>query len=367
MKDSEIIPIAEPDLTGNELKYVSDCIKSGWISSAGKFVKEFEEKFSRYCGCKYGAAVSTGTAALHISLVALGIGKNDEVIIPILTYIATANAVAYTGAKPIFVDVEKDTWNINPEKIEEKITKKTKAIIPVHLYGNPCEMDKIMEIARKHSLYVIEDCAEAHGAEYKGKKVGSFGDVACFSFYGNKIITTGEGGMCVSNDLKIMEKIKKYRNHCANADKRYFHDDIGFNYRLTNLQAALGVAQFEKLDKMIEIKRSNSRLYNNLLEGTKNLILPSERCNVKNIFWMYSILVKDENTKNKLIERLKKEGIDTRPFFYPVNQMQPYKTNELFPSAEEISKKGILLPSSVLLKKNDIERICQIIKKVLSE
>lgn len=362
----KFIPIAEPKLGKKELEYVTNCIKTNWISSQGKYVREFEERFSRYCGVRHGVAVSNGTAALHLALAALGIKKGDEVIVPDLTFIAPANAVTYTGAKPVFADSEKKTWNINPNKIEEKITKKTKAIIPVHLYGHPCDMDPIMKIAKTHNLFVIEDCAEAHGAEYKGKRVGSFGDIACFSFFGNKIITTGEGGMCITNDKKLANKMDMLRDHGMNKKKAYWHPIIGFNYRMTNLQAAIGVAQLEKINDLIKIKRKNAQLYNSLLKDVRGITLPPEEKYAKNVYWMYSVLIQESFPVNrdKLITKLKEEKIDSRPFFNPINSMPPYKSNEKFPVAEELSRKGINLPSSVNLTKGDIERIVAVLSSV---
>jgi len=304
---------------------------------------------------------------LHLALVSLGISKGDEVIIPDLTFVATANAVIYTGAKPVFVDSEKRTWNINPDKIEEKITDKTKAIIPVHVYGHPCDMDKIMEIAKKHNLFVIEDCAEAHGAEYKGKKIGSFCDIGCFSFYGNKILTTGEGGMCVTNNERLAERMRFLKDHGMSKEKRYWHPEIGFNHRMTNIQAALGVAQLERINEIIEIKRKNAFLYNSLLKDVKGISLPPEEEYAKNVYWMYSILIEEDFPINRdeLIIKLKENGIDSRPFFYPINVMPPYKSDERFPIAEELSKKGINLPSSVKLKIEDIEKIASVIKQFI--
>lgn len=365
-KINKFIPVAEPSLKGNELRYVNDCIKTNWISSIGEYVTKFENKFAKYCGSKHGIAISNGTHALHLALVALGIGKGDEVIIPNLTFIATANAVAYTGAKPILVDAELRTWNIDVNKIEEKISNKTKAIIPVHLYGHPCDMDKIMKIARKHNIYVIEDAAEAHGAEYKGKKVGSIGDIGCFSFFGNKIITTGEGGMCITNDKELAERMRFLKDHGMSKEKRYWHPEIGFNYRLTNIQAAIGLAQLENIDKIITKKRKNARLYNSLLKNVKGMTLPPEKKWAKNVYWMYSILIEDKFkiSRNNLIKKLEKNNIGSRPFFFPINQMPPYKTNVKYHCSEELSKKGINLPSSVNLRRCDIERIVKIIKQI---
>jgi len=360
----KFIPVAEPVLEGNELKYVTECVKTGWISSAGKFVKKFEEKFSKYCDCKYGVAVSNGTTALHLALVALGIKKGDEVIVPNFTFVATANAVVYVGGVPVFVDADKETWNIDVDKIEEKITSKTKAIIPVNIYGHPCDMNKIMDIAKKHNLYVIEDCAESHGAEYNGEKTGSFGDISCFSFYGNKIITTGEGGMCVTNNKELAEKMSMLKDHGMKPERRYWHETIGFNYRMTNIQAAIGLAQLENINKFIETKRENTIIYNSLLKNVDGITLPPEKEYAKNVYWMYSILIDDKfgMSRDELIKKLKEHNIDSRPFFYPLNELPPYKTDENFPVSEELSKKGINLPSSVKLTKQDIQYIAETIK-----
>lgn len=271
------IPVAEPLVGEKELEYVTDCIKTNWISSAGKYVVKFEEMFSEFCGTRYGVATSNGTTALHLALTVLGIGKGDEVIVPTLTFVATANAARYCNADAVFVDSEPRTWNMDPEKIEEKITSRTKAIIPVHLYGHPADMDPILDIAEDHDLYVIEDAAEAHGAEYKGKKVGSLGDIGTFSFYGNKLITTGEGGMLVSDNEELIEKARIYRDHGMSPERRYWHPVIGYNYRLTNIQAAIGVAQVEKVDRIIEAKRRNAALYTSLLSDIEGITLPPRR------------------------------------------------------------------------------------------
>lgn len=361
------IPVAEPLIGEEELKLVSEAVKSGWVSSKGKFIEEFENKFAKYIGAKYAIATSSGTSALHLALVALGIGHKDEVIIPTLTFASVANTVIYTGAKPVFIDSHPNYWCINPEKIEDKISKKTRVIIPVHLYGHPCDMDAIMKIAKNHDLYVIEDCAEAHGAEYKGKKVGSFGDIACFSFYGNKIITTGEGGMCLTNDEGLAEKIRILRDHGMSPEKKYWHEVVGFNYRMTNPQAALGVAQLEKIDIFVRKKREIAETYNSLLRDIKGVTLPPEMPWAKNVYWLYSILV-DENSyginRDKLEEKLAQNGVETRKFFYPMHIMPPYKkyaSNQRFLVAETLSLTGINLPSSVKLRKEEIYEVACLI------
>ena len=365
----EMIPVGEPSLGDEELNNVIEAMKSGWISSIGRFIPEFEEGFAQYCGAEYGVATSNGTTALHLALTAFGIGEGDEVIVPTLTFVATASAVKHTRAEPVLVDAHPDYWCIDPEKIEEAITKKTRAIIPVHLYGHACDMDAIMSIARKHRLYVIEDAAEAHGSEYKGKKVGSFGDINCFSFYGNKLITTGEGGMCLTDDKELAVKMKSLRDHGMNPDKRYWYDTIGFNYRMTNLQGAVGVAQLKKLDKFIESKRDILRWYS---EGLKDLVakglirLQPQMPWVKYVCWMYSILIEDSFgiNRDELMRELGEKGIDTRPFFYPLHIMPPYKISKNFPTAEELSKRGICLPSGVGLGKKNIMCITDVIENL---
>ncbi|MFH1868400.1 MAG: DegT/DnrJ/EryC1/StrS family aminotransferase [Candidatus Omnitrophota bacterium] len=361
-----IIPLAEPSLSGNELRYISSCVRSGWISSLGGYVGKFEKAFSRYCGAKYGVSVSSGTAALHLALLAMGVRSGHEVIVPSLTFVATANAALYTGAKPVFVDSERTTWNMDVGKIEEKINSKTKAIIAVHLYGHPCDMDPILKIAGKHGIAVIEDAAEAHGAEYKGRKAGSLGDIACFSFYGNKIITTGEGGMCLTNNKRLAEKIELLKDHGMSKKRRYYHPLLGYNYRITNLQSAIGLAQLERIDKMVMIKRRNAGLYNLLLNGKSGITSQREMPWSESAYWMYSILISKNCriTRDRLMKKLREKGIDTRPFFIPLHKMPYFKSGSKLPVAEDLSKRGINLPSSVTLKEREIEFIAKTIRKL---
>ena len=366
-KFKKFIPISEPYLGNDELDNVIEAVKSSWISSKGKFIGEFEENFAKYHGVMYGISTSNGTAALHLALKTVGVEKGDEVIIPTLTFAATANAVLYCNGEPVLVDSNPEYWCIDPEKIEDKITKKTKVIIPVHLYGHPCDMDPIMDIAEDHDIYVIEDSAEAHGAEYKSKKVGTFGDISCFSFYGNKIITTGEGGICLTNDETFEKKIRILRDHGMNPNKRYWHDIVGFNYRMTNLQAAIGVAQVNKLDKCINKKRELANYYQENLKEMRDdglLSLHPEMPWAKCVYWIYSILLKQKFNleRDELIEELGKRGIDTRPLFYPINMMDPYFKGEKLPIAEELSSKGISLPSSTTLDYKEISYITETIK-----
>lgn len=364
------IPIAKPALGKDELNNVIEAVKSGWISSKGEFIEKFEGEFAKYIGAKYGVATSNGTTALHLALAALGIKGVDEVIVPDLTFIATANAVTYCGAKPVFVDVHPDYWCINPEEVEGKITSKTKAIIPVHLYGHPCDMDAIMEIAEKHGLFVVEDAAEAHGAEYKARRVGSFGDVACFSFYGNKIITTGEGGMCLTNDGELADKMRILRDHGMNLNRKYWYDVIGFNYRMTNVQAAIGLAQLRKIDRFLEKKRQIAKWYSEGLKelADKRLItLHPEMKWAKCVYWVYSILIEDKSniTRDGLIEKLERDGIETRPFFYPLHRMPPYMHDGNYKIAEEVSRKGINLPSFVELSEEEAATVVEAIIRAL--
>lgn len=363
-----MIPVAEPLIDERELELATECIRSGWISSIGKYIGEFERRFSEYCLVRHGVATNNGTTALHLALRALDIGPGDDVIVPTLTFISTANAVRYVSATPVFVDSEPYTWCLDTNKIEDKITPRTRAIIPVHLYGHPCDIDPVLELAKRQNLYIIEDAAEAHGAEYKGRKVGSFGDVSCFSFYGNKIITTGEGGMCLTNDEKLAQKMRMLRDQAMDPQKRYWHTDIGYNYRMTNIQAAIGVAQMEKIDRIITIKRENAKAYNVLLGNVSGISIPPEAEWAKNVYWMYSILLEEDAgiSRDDLMLKLKEDGIDTRPFFYPMHTQPPYAENRCsLPIAEDLAKRGINLPSSPLLKEQEIEYIVQSLLKHL--
>lgn len=354
------IPVSEPCLGKNELKYVTDCVRSGWISSLGSYITEFEKKFSGFCGMPYGVTTSNGTTALHLALEILGIKTGDEVIVPSLTFIAVANAVKYSGAKPVFADSEYSTWNIDPKNIEKLITKNTKAIIAVHSYGHPADIGSIKKIADKHKLFLIEDCAESHGALYRGKMTGSFGDISCFSFYGNKIITTGEGGILLTRSSKLYEKAKFLRDHGMSKKRRYFHPEIGFNYRITNLQCAVGLGQFERINYLIDKRREHAYYYNELLATVEELTLPPEEIWAKNVFWMYSILTLK---RDALAQHLSKNGIDSRPFFIPIHKQPPYMDKKLsLPVSEDLARQGMNLPSSARLSKTDIRRICETIR-----
>lgn len=366
-----MIPVCTPYLAGNEKKYVNDCLKTNWISSAGKYVDLFEERFSRYCGRPHGIATTNGTTALHLAVAACGIGPGDEVVMPAFTIASTAFAVIYCGAKPVFVDCEPDTWNIDPEKIEKKITKRTKAIMPVHIYGHPCDMNTIGAIARKHKLFIIEDAAEAHGAEYNGKKAGGIGNVSCFSFYANKIVTCGEGGMVVTGNKKIAERCRSFKNLSFLKEKRFWHKDLGFNYRMTNIQAAIGLAQLEKIDRFVELRRRNAAFYTARLKKVSGITLPVERPGVKNVYWMYGILIDQKfgMTREKFMNALKARGIETRTFFLSLHDQPVFKklgcgSKETFPVTEDIARRGLYLPSGSNLKKKEINYICDCIEKL---
>lgn len=369
------IPIAKPDLTGNEKKYIDECISSSWISSKGRFIDLFEEQFAEFIGSKYAVSVANGTVALHLALVAIGIKNGDEVIVPDLTFIASANTVYYTGATPVLVDVEKETWNLDSDQIEKLITPRTKAIMPVHLYGHPANMPEILDIAQKYNLLIIEDAAEAHGAEVnlgqkegklKWQKVGSIGKAGIFSFYGNKIITTGEGGMVVTDDLNLAKQMRILRDHGQKPDRRYYHEVIGFNYRMTNMQAAVGLAQLERVEKFIERKIQIASYYNYRLQNIAGLSLPPCKNWAKSVYWMYSILIDHPNklSRDELINGLRIENIETRPFFYPIHMMPPYKTDKKFPVSSYLSEHGINLPSSVTITNEQIDRIVNVIYKL---
>lgn len=370
-KARRYIPVCGPDLEGNELKYITDCVKTTWISSCGSYVNKFEKSFSSFCNVKFGIACSSGTSALHLALSAIGVGPGEEVILPTFTMIATANAVTYTGAIPVFIDASPESWNIDAGKIEEKINNKTRAIIVVHTYGYPADMDKIIVIAKRRHLFVIEDAAEAHGAEYKGKKAGSLGDVACFSFYGNKIITTGEGGMVLTNNKRVAGVIRTLRDHGFSKKRHFWHKYIGFNYRMTNLQAAIGLAQTERIDALIKRRIEHAELYKFFFREIKGVVLPPETEDRKGLFWMYTILISDDSKigRNLLRVRLAGEGIETRSAFVPIH-LQPvyYKRcyRGKYPVSEELCRKGICLPSGAMLKKSHIKLIAGLIKKYLA-
>lgn len=341
----DFIPITEPNIDENEKNYVNHALDTNWISSKGEYINRFEEEFAKFCGVKYAVSVANGTVALHLALISLGIGPGDEVIIPDLTFAATINTVLHAQAIPVIVDIEPTNWCIDPAKIKEAITNKTKAIIPVHLYGQPCNMDEIKIIANEYKLNIIEDCAEAHGAEYKNKKVGSIGDIGSFSFFGNKILTTGEGGICTTNSKKAYTKMKQIRDHGMSSKKRYWHDVVGYNYRMTNLQAAIGCAQIEKVETILQIRESYEVLYKKLLKKFDGIIFQNNHVDSSRVIWLVSILI-EEKLKDSFQVFLEQNNIDYRPFFYPLSQMPLYKKYAKECSVSvAISKLGLNLPT----------------------
>lgn len=356
-------PVYNPSLGKKEKENVLECLDSTWISSKGKFINLFEKSFSAFTGIQYSASVCNGTVAIHLALLALEIGEGDEVIVPSFTYIASVNAIRYTGAKPVFVDSDLTTWQIDPNKITEKITKKTKAILVVHLYGQPCKMDEIIYIANKNNLFVIEDCAEAFGSLYNQKHVGSFGDISTFSFFGNKTITTGEGGMVVTNNLSLHEKVVHLKGQGLAKDREYYHDIIGYNYRMTNICAAIGNAQLERANELIEKKYLIAKWYEQNLKSLP-ITFHSQVGNVKHSFWMVSILLKDSEERNAIRLFLKENGIETRPTFHPVHLMPMYFEEGLsLPVAENLGSRGINLPSYPDLTEEGVIFICNKIKE----
>jgi perosamine synthetase len=362
--DSRVrLPVAEPFLGEEELRYVSECVLTGWVSSKGRFVQRFEELFAQRCEVEHAVSCSNGTAALHLALLALGLGPGDEAIVPSLTFVATANAVAYTGATPILVDSEPRTWNLDPELVAAAIKTRTKAIVPVHLYGHPADLDPILELGREHGIPVLEDAAEAHGALYKGRPVGALGDVGVFSFYGNKIVTTGEGGMVVTNRADLAERVRMFRDHGMDPGRRYWHTVLGYNYRLTNLQAALGVAQLEKLDAILAAKSRVASRYAEGLAGVPGIVLPPAEPWARNVHWLYSVLVEEQFGlgRDELMAELDAAGVESRPFFIPVHRQPLYDRGERLPVAERLADTGLSLPSAVTLAPDEVDRVVQAI------
>jgi perosamine synthetase len=359
------IPVSEPNLSGCEREYVLDCLDSGWISSKGQHVELFESEFAKAVDATYAVATCNGTCALHLALLAVGIGPRDEVIVPTLTYIASANAVAYTGAKPVFVDSEPGTWNLDPVRVERAITRRTRAIMAVHLYGHPCDLDALRTIAKRHRLSLIEDAAEAIGSRYQGRPVGAIGDVGAFSFFGNKTITTGEGGMVVTNVRRFADRVRLLRGQGMSAKRYYYFETIGYNYRMTNVQAAIGRAQLESLSRFVQRKRDIAAAYSRLLAGVAGVTLPPEATDVLNTYWMYSILIEKKfgRSRDELMTHLRSAGVETRRFFCPCHSMPAYRRRgERHPIAEALSKKGINLPSSTKLTDSQIARVVEEIK-----
>lgn len=368
-----MIPVNQPLLNGREKELLCECIESGWISSDGPFVRKFEHKFASYIGADYGVAVCNGTAALETALFAAGIVEGDEIIMPSFTIISCALAAIRLGAIPALVDVEPETWNMDVTQIESRITPKTRAIMPVHIYGHPVDMDSVLEIAKKHNLLVIEDAAEVHGAEYKGNKCGSFGHASAWSFYANKIITTGEGGMVLTSDPKIAERAAYYRNLCFRPERRFYHTDLGHNFRMTNLQAAVGVAQMDRIEEFVQIKRRLGEYYREKLSKIKGIKCQIEKPWAKTVYWMYCIELGSETEldADTLMKELGKRDIGTRPFFLglheqPVLQDLGLFKGERYPVTERISRQGLYLPSGLTLTEKQIDEVVGAVRDVLA-
>ncbi len=369
-----MIPVNQPLLNGREKELLIDCIKSGWISSDGPFVSEFENKFALYLGVDYGIAVCNGTAALETALFAAEISKGDEVIMPSFTIISCALAAIRLAAVPVLVDVEPETWTMDISQVESRITSKTKAIMPVHIYGHSVDMDPLLKIAEKYNLIVIEDAAEVHGAEYKGRKCGSLGHISAFSFYANKIITTGEGGMVLTSNPKMAERARSYRNLCFCPERRFFHTELGHNYRMTNLQAAIGVAQIERIEEFIQIKRRLGKYYREKLSVFDGIKCQVEKPWAKTVYWMYCVEL-DSSLGLKAdgaMARLGQKGIGTRPFFLGLHEQPALKKMGLFagehyPVTERISQQGFYLPSGLTLTEGQIDRVVSALGSIIND
>lgn len=368
-----MIPVNVPLLEGNEKKYLLECIETGWISSEGPFVKEFEEKFSSQVNRNHGIAVTNGTAALDVAFEALGVGSGDEVIMPAFTIISCIGQIIRSGAKPVLVDSDSSTWNMDVSQVEAKITPRTKVILIVHIFGLPVDMDPILDLAQHHGIKIIEDAAQMHGQTYKGKPCGSFGDISTFSFYPNKHITTGEGGMVVTNNDQLSEDCRSLRNLCFQPEKRFVHERLGWNLRMTNMQAALGLAQLEQLEEFVHRKRHMGNLYNDFLSGQPNVSLPLTKTDyAENIYWVYGLLLNDDFDMDAeaVMGKLAEKGIGTRPFFCPMH-MQPVLQRlglfegEQYPIAERLYRRGFYIPSGMALTDDQIKESALAVKEVL--
>lgn len=361
------IPVAAPMLNGREAEYALEAVQSSWISSSGRFLDAFEASFAEYCGVRHAVATNNGTTALHLALVALGVGPGDEVIVPDLTYIASANAVRYCGATPVFVDNERRTFNLDPAALEAKITSRTRGIMPVHLYGHPADMDPILEIARRRGLFVLEDAAEAVGATYKGRRVGGLGDCATFSFFGNKIITTGEGGMVTTNDDALAARLRLYRGQGMDPQRRYWFPVVGYNYRMTNLAAAIGLAQLERVEEHLAARQRVAAGYAARLEGLSNrLTLPAAEPWAGHVYWMYTVLV--DGDRDAVMAALDAEGIETRPVFHPMHTLPPYaEPGGHYPNADWCGSRGINLPTHAALTDEDMDRVAAALSRALAK
>lgn len=369
MSDRPFLPVAAPSLAGNERAYVLECLDSTWISSSGRYLDAFEAAFARFCGVSHAVAVNNGTAALHLALTTLGIGPGDEVIVPDLTYIASVNAVTYCGAKPVFVDCEALTLNLDPDLLAARITSRTKAIMPVHLYGHPADMDPILNLAAHHNLIVLEDAAEAHGATYRTRPVGSFGACAAFSFYGNKIITTGEGGMVVTDDAELAARLRLYRGQGVDPQRRYIHPVVGFNYRMTNIAAAIGLAQLERIETILAARRQVAAWYAERLVGINGLRLLGAEPWAVPVPWLVTVLLTDGGAyeRDTVMATLLANAIDSRPLFYPMHEQPPYREDNRYPVAETWSSRGLNLPTFEAMTETDVAMVCATLRRAVAE
>jgi perosamine synthetase len=360
------IPVCTPDITQEDVEVVTECAKSGWVSGISPYVDEFEKAFARYVGAKYAVASNSGSTALQLAFAGYGIGRGDQVIVPDFTMVATPNAVRNVNAKSVFVDCENDTWNINPALIEAKITEKTKAIMPVHIYGHPCKMDAIVRLAEYHKLLVIDDAAEAFGSEFCGHKVGCFTDATVFSLYANKTITAGEGGMVTTSNKEIAERMHWLRAQAFGVGRHFYHKALGYGFRMSGLQAALGNSQLKRADKYVKARRDHAKAYMDLLkplEEQGKIVFPVEKPYGKNTYWMFTVLVPN---RDKVMFELEKQGIETRPVFTPMHMQPIYKEKGEYPVSEIVSESGINLPSSNGLTNNEIHYVCEALTKCLN-
>ncbi len=377
-----MIPVNEPLLGKREEELLLECVRTGWISSAGKFIDDFEQRWAAYCSKRYGIGVSNGTVALQLALASVGLKPGDEVILPTFTIISCALAVIYNGGVPVLVDCDPGTWCMDVQQVKEKISRRTRAIMPVHIYGHPVDMDPVVSLAEKYNLAVVEDAAEAHGAEYLSgretdrpvwRRCGSFGTLSCFSFYANKLVTTGEGGMVLTDDRALADKARSLRNLCFQGDRRFFHEALGFNFRLTNLQAALGVAQLERMDEIVARKQWLGQTYNKLLKTARDLELPPQEPWARSVYWMYGVVLPEEIDMNatQFSQALRHRGVETRPFFIgmheqPIFHQQGLFSGEKYPVAERLARRGLYLPSGLALTEDQLKFVCDTVCEVLS-
>jgi perosamine synthetase len=371
MAQPKRISVAQPMLCGREAEYVQECLQTTWISSSGRFISAFEEAFAAFCGANNAIACNNGTSALHLALLGAGIGPGDEVIVPTLTYVACANAVRYCGAIPVFVDCDPQTMNLDARLVANRLTSRTKAIMAVHLYGHPAEMDELTTLASNHSVYVIEDAAEAHGALYRGRTVGTLGHVSAFSFFGNKILTTGEGGMVTTSDPELASRVKMLRGQGVDPERRYWFPILGYNYRMTNVAAAIGLAQMERAQDHIKARHIVRKWYDKHLAGLRPFVrLPYEAEYVRHAFWSYVVILEDHVSwaRDAFMEQLDRSGIETRPVFHPLHTLPFYaQSQETFPVAEHLAQRGVSLPTHALLTEEDIVYIADCITRVLNQ